>query len=102
MGAVAQEYTAASSAGGLDQAAEQYSATGSTISSGPVTTTVAGELVVGDCNGQGTITAGSGFTLVSATGDFVEYQVQPAAGAIAATCTETGSGGVAVVATFKP
>ena len=63
--------------------------TGSQISSGARTTTQNGELVFGYTFPNQNATAGAGFTqLTYVNGDLDEYQIQNAAGSVAATFTQ--------------
>jgi hypothetical protein len=99
-----QEWSGAATSGPLDQLT---SADGTTAnpSSGSVTPTASGELILGDLeNGIGP-SAGSGFALISSTpntGLSTEYQIQSSATAVAATWTLAATGWTAQVATFKP
>jgi unsaturated rhamnogalacturonyl hydrolase len=99
-----QEWSGAAISSPLDQVT---SADGTTAnpSSGSVTTTTSGELVLGDLeNGIGP-SAGSGFSLVSSTpstGLSTEYLIQSGAGPAAATWTLPATGWTAQVATFRP
>jgi len=77
--------------------------TGANVSSGAVTTTTGGELVYGYGFVYNTATAGSGFTpMTLVNGDLDEYQIQAAAGSIAATFTQASGTWFATVATFRP
>jgi unsaturated rhamnogalacturonyl hydrolase len=98
-----QEWSGAATSGPLDQVT---SADGTTAnpSSGSVTPTTSGELILGDLeNGIGP-SAGSGFSLISSTsktGLSTEYLIQSSAGPAAATWTLAATGWTAQVATFK-
>jgi uncharacterized protein (TIGR03437 family) len=90
----------------LDQTAV-HAAKGSvsgTFSSGVQTTGAAGELIFGHCEvWKGTAQAGSGFTLRSSfNGDVDESTNAASTGSYAATCVDSGSGPLAMMATFKP
>ena len=77
--------------------------TGTVASSGPQSTTVNGELVFGYGWVLNTAAAGSGFTSLSlVNGDLDEYLVQPVAGSVAATFTQTNGTWFAMMVTFKP
>jgi hypothetical protein len=74
-----------------------------TVSSGAKTPVANGELIFGYAWVVNIGTAGAGFTTMSTiNGDVDEYQVQAAAGNIAATFTQTAAQWLAVMATFKP
>ena len=77
---------------------------GTAVSSGAATTTANGELVFGEAWVNNTAAAGSGFTALSLiNGDLDEYQVQPSAGSVATTFTQSVSGQwLAIMVTFKP
>lgn len=98
-----QEWSGAATSSPMDQV---NSADGTTAnpSSGGVTTTASGELVLADLeNGIGP-SAGSGFLLISSTpntGLSTEYLIQSSAGSAAATWTLPATGWSAQVATFK-
>ena len=98
-----QEWSGAATSSPLDQGT---SADGTTAnpSSGSVTSTAAGDLVLGDLeNGIGP-GAGSGFSLISSTpntGLSTEYLIQSSAGSTAATWTLAATGWTAQLATFK-
>ena len=98
-----QEWSGVSTSGASDQAASTDGTTANP-SSGSVTTTAAGDLVLGDLeNGIGP-SVGAGFALINSTantGLSTEYLVQSAAGATAATWTLAATGWTAQVATFK-
>ena len=77
--------------------------TGTTASSGPATTTVNGELIYGYTFLLNTAAAGTGFTgMTLVNGDLDEYQIQPTAGSVPATFTQTNGTWFARVATFRP
>jgi uncharacterized protein (TIGR03437 family) len=90
----------------LDQTAV-HAAKGSftgTFSSGVQIIGTAGELIFGHCElWKGTAQAGSGFTLRSTFKGDVDESSNPAStGSYAATCVDSGSGPIAMMATFKP
>ena len=86
----------------VDQIASN-TGTGASVSSGPQTTAINGELVFGFGWVFNTASAGAGFTPISlVNGDLDEYQIQPAAGSIAATFTQTSGTWFAALVTFKP
>jgi len=96
------EWTGLATTSPVDQTASA-TGTGTTASSGAATTTVNGELIFGYTFLFNTATAGSGFTPMSlVNGDLDEYQVQSAAGSIAATFTQTSGTWFVLMATFKP
>ena len=77
--------------------------TGTNASSGAATTTANGELIYGYTFLLNTATAGAGFTGITlVNGDLDEYQIQAAAGSVAATYTQTSGTWFARVATFRP
>jgi len=99
-----QEWSGAATSSPLDQDAQQ-DGTVANASSGSITTTVAGELILGDLENIQTPTAGSGFTLINTTAQTwlsTEYQIQTNAGSVAATWTSIAGPWTAQVATFKP
>src|SRR5579884_2826435 len=87
----------------LDQTS---SATGSgtSISSGAQTTTRNGELIYGYTFPNGSSSPGSGFTGLSfVDGDWDEYEIQPVAGSVASTFTQSpATNWFAAMATFAP
>ncbi len=86
----------------VDQTASA-TGTGTSVSSGAMTTTMNGELVFGYGWVFNTASAGTGFTPISLiNGDLDEYQVQGTAGSVAATFTQTSGTWFALMATFKP
>lgn len=96
------EWTGLATTSPVDQTVSA-TGTGTTASSGAASTTVSGELIFGYTFLLNTAAAGSGFTPMSlVNGDLDEYQVQSAAGSIAATFTQTSGTWFALMATFKP
>jgi uncharacterized repeat protein (TIGR01451 family) len=103
------EYSGVATASSLDGAARMAEGTSTTLSSGAITTTAPGDLVVGmfSTSGNATFTAGSGAVIeerVPATGTklAVQDQQQSAAGLIAATSSIAPSQAwAAAVAAFK-
>ena len=92
--------------GGLDQSDAGATGTSTAISSGSVTTTANGELILGLVASVATPgpSVGSGYTLaVQSTSNFyvLEFQVQSTAGVIAATATTASANWVAHVVTIK-
>jgi hypothetical protein len=75
-----------------------------TFSSGVQIIGTAGELIFGHCEiWKGSAGAGSGFTLRSSfKGDVDESTLATSTGSYAATCVDSGSGPLAMMATFKP
>ena len=98
-----QEWSGVATSSPLDQVT-QADGTSANPSSGSVTTTSGGELILGDLeNGSGP-SAGSGFALIDSTSMTwlsTEYQIQGSAGSIAATWTLAATSWTAQVATFK-
>jgi|GEM_PF-6503273 hypothetical protein len=86
----------------VDQTANA-TGSGNAVSTPATTTTANGELVFGYTWVVNVASAGSGFTPLSLiNGDLDEYQVQPAAGSVAATFNEATAGGwLAIMVTFK-
>jgi hypothetical protein len=77
--------------------------TGTNASSGVATTTANGELIYGYTFLLNTAAAGAGFTgMTFVNGDLDEYEIQPAAGSVAAIYTQTSGTWFARVATFRP
>lgn len=77
--------------------------TGTTASSGNATTTSAGELIYGYTFLYNTAAAGAGFTgITEVNGDLDEYEIQPTAGTVAATFTQTSGTWFARMVTFLP
>src|SRR5262249_28947447 len=73
------------------------------VSSGPKTTMVDGELIFGYACLLNNATAGPDFTALSlANGDLDEYQVQTTAGPVASTFRQTSGAWLAMMATFIP
>jgi len=96
------EWTGLATTSPVDQTTSA-TGTGTSVSSGAVTTSMNGELIFGYGWVFNTATAGAGFTPISlVNGDLDEYQVQSAAGSIAATFTQTTGTWFAAVVTFKP
>ena len=76
---------------------------GSLASSGAATTTSNGQLIFGYTFIANSATAGAGFTpLTLVNGDLDEYMIQPAAGSVAATFTQTAGDWIVLMATFRP
>jgi hypothetical protein len=76
-----------------DQTTFAQGSTGTSFSSGVVTTTQNGELIFGYTFPIGNSTVGSGFTLLTyVDGDADEYEIQPTAGPVQATFTQDQSG----------
>jgi IPT/TIG domain len=102
-----QEWSGVATTNPLDQGTQQDgTAAAANPSSGSVTTTSGGELILGDQENVNGPAAGSGFTLINNTPASwlsTEYEIQGSAGAIAATWTApaNGYGWTAQVATFK-
>jgi IPT/TIG domain len=98
-----QEWSGAATSSPLDQSAQQDGTTANP-SSGSVTTTSSGELVLGGLENVEGPAAGSGFTVVNSTALTwlsSEYQIQGSSGSIAATWTGSSARWTAQVATFK-
>ena len=98
-----QEWVGAATSSPLDQAT-QADGTSANPSSGSVTTTSAGELILGDLENVNGPSAGSGFTEINTTPVSwlsSEYQIQASAGAIASTWTASAGSWTAQVVTFK-
>jgi IPT/TIG domain len=102
-----QEWSGVATSSPLDQTAEQDGTTANP-SSGSVTTTASGELILGDLENGYSPSAGSGFTLLNTdtspgtgSGLNTEYRIQASAGAAAATWTLATTTWTAQVATFK-
>jgi hypothetical protein len=98
-----QEWSGVATTSPLDQVTQQDGATANP-SSGNVTTTSGGELILGDLENVSGPTAGSGFSVISSTPTTwlsSEYQIQGSAGAVAASWTYAASAWTAQVATFK-
>ena len=101
-----QEWSGVATTNPLDQAAQQDGTTANP-SSGSVTTTSSGELILGDLENGYSPTAGSGFSLInsdtalSGTGLNTEYQIQTNAGSVAAAWTLAATSWTAQIATFK-
>jgi PKD repeat protein len=77
---------------------------GTAVSSLAATTTANGELVFGYAWVANVASPGTGFTGLSLiNGDLDEYQIQPTAGPVATTFTQSASGNwLAIMVTFKP
>jgi len=87
---------------------------GTTYTSGSVTTDTAGELIYGaEGNGSGTVHPGSGFTGLNGAGDefdnfsanyghYSEFMIQGAPGSVAATFSGSSSNYATIVMTFRP
>jgi hypothetical protein len=96
------EWSGLAASSTVDQIASN-TGTGTSVSSGPQTTTANGELIFGYGWVLNTASAGAGFTPISlVNGDLDEYQIQPASGSIAATFTQTSGTWFAAMVTFKP
>jgi unsaturated rhamnogalacturonyl hydrolase len=102
-----QEWSGVATSSPLDQFAEQDGTTANP-SSGSVTTTAAGELILGDLENGYSPSAGSGFSLINTdtspgtgSGLNTEYQIQGSAGSVAATWKLAVTSWTAQVATFK-
>jgi uncharacterized repeat protein (TIGR01451 family) len=96
------EWSGLASASPVDQTA-WATGSGAAVSSGALTTTADGELVFGYAWVLNTATAGTGFTPMSLiNGDLDEYQIQPAAGSVAATFSQTSGTWFAAMVTFRP
>jgi unsaturated rhamnogalacturonyl hydrolase len=102
-----QEWSGVATSSPLDQFAEQ-DGTAANPSSGSVTTTAAGELILGDLENGYSPSAGSGFSLINTdtspgtgSGLNTEYRIQASAGSVAATWTLSATSWTAQVATFK-
>lgn len=99
------EYSGLATTAPLDQVSHT-SAKGSfngTFSTASTVTTSANELVFGHCEmWSGTVGAGAGFTARSTFGGNIEESENVSStGSYAASCTENGSGPMAMMATFK-
>jgi hypothetical protein len=76
--------------------------TGSSVSTGPQTTSSNGELIFGYGWVFNTAAAGTGFTSISlVNGDLDEYEIQPFAGSVSATFTQSSGTWAAILATFR-
>ncbi len=76
--------------------------TGTSASSGAITTTAAGDLIYGYTFLLNAASPGAGFTsLTPVNGDLDVYQIQPAAGSVAATFTQQSGTWFARVAAFR-
>ena len=102
-----QEWSGVATSSPLDQTMQQDGTTPDP-SSGSVTTTASGELILGDLENGYSPTAGTGFSLIDSdtsagtgTGLNTEYQIQASAGSIAATWTLAPASWTAQTATFK-
>jgi hypothetical protein len=96
------EWSGLASTSPVDQTASA-TGTGTSVSSGVKTTTINGELVFGYSWVFSSASAGTGFTPISlVNGDLDEYQIQPTAGSIATTFTQTSGTWFAAMVTFKP
>jgi Protein of unknown function (DUF1573)/Abnormal spindle-like microcephaly-assoc'd, ASPM-SPD-2-Hydin len=98
-----QEWSGVATANPLGQNT-QHDGTTANPSSGSVTTTGAGELILGDLDNVASPAAGSGFTFINnapATWLASEYQIQKAAGAVAGNWQAAAARWTAQVATFK-
>ncbi len=102
-----QEWSGVATSSPLDQTMQQDGTTPNP-SSGSVTTTASGELILGDLENGYSPTAGTGFSLIDSdtsagtgTGLNTEYQIQASAGSIAATWTLAPASWTAQTATFK-
>ena len=102
------EYSGVAASSSLDAAAKS-TGTGTAVSSGPVTTTLVGDLIIGammdDLTATNTATAGAGYTLRSSVGNYLltgESEVSAAAGSVAATFSlRSSSDWLCQVAAFK-
>ncbi len=101
-----QEWSGVDTSSPLDQTKQQDGTTANP-SSGSVTTTAGGELILGVLENGYSPKAGSGFNLIdsdtSGTGSALaaEYQIQASAGPAAATWTLAATSWTAQIATFK-
>lgn len=91
----AHEISGALTSGAQDQANVGTASTGTSVSSGSVTTTTDGQYIyAGGVLGSGTFTVGSGFTDccgMNGQGHGTEYQIQGTQGSIAGTATASGN-----------
>jgi Concanavalin A-like lectin/glucanases superfamily/Domain of unknown function (DUF1929)/Bacterial Ig domain len=98
----ASEWSGIATTNPVDQTAWAAGA-GTFASSGARTTTANGELVFGYTFIQNTATEGAGFTPLSlVNGDLDEYLIQPVAGSIEATFTQSAGDWLVLMATFRP
>ncbi len=103
-----QEYSGVTITSPLDVVATAMGTTTSnpfTVTSGPGTTTMNGELIFGYGNDyDGTLTAGTGFTVRQTVAGMSEDMVQTTAGSAAATSIDNANSDayVMLMATFKP
>ena len=96
------EWSGLSPTSPLDQTAAA-TGFGTAVSSGSRTTTTNGELIFGYSFVVNNGTPGAGFTQIRyVNGDLDEYQIQAAAGSVAATFTQASGDWLALMATFKP
>jgi fibronectin type 3 domain-containing protein len=96
------EWSGISSTSPVDQTSSA-TGRGTAISSGSKTTTQNGELIFGYTFPNQNSTAGAGFTGLSLiNGDLDEYQIQGAAGSVAATFTQASDYWLALMVTFDP
>jgi IPT/TIG domain/Beta-propeller repeat len=103
-----QEWSGVAISNPLDQQTQQDGTTANP-SSGNVTTTTSGELILGDLVNGYSPSSGSGLTLIDSdtspgtgSGLNTEYQIQTNPGSVAATWTLAATNWTAQVATFKP
>jgi RHS repeat-associated protein len=99
-----QEWSGVAISSALGQATQQDGTTANP-SSGSVTTTASGDLVLGDLENVQAPNAGTDFTLVNTTPSTwlsSEYEIQSSSGAIAATWTAAAANWTSQVATFAP
>jgi hypothetical protein len=96
------EWSGLASVSPVDQTASA-TGTGTNVSSGLQTTSLNGELLFGYGWVFNTASGGAGFTPISlVNGDLDEYEIQAAAGSVAATFTQASGTWFAAMATFKP
>jgi len=99
---VVSEWAGVATTNAVDQVKSAIGS-GTAVSSGSTTTTADGELVFGYGWVVNNASAGAGFTPLSlVNGDLDEYQIQTAAGPVAATFTQAAGGWVALMVTFRP
>ncbi len=80
------------------------SGTGTAGSAGPITLTATGLVIAFGANASGSVTPGSGFTLMTTAGNsaYSMYQLNVAAGSISATATVNSPWGMGLVAFYPP
>jgi hypothetical protein len=99
-----QEWANAATSSPLDQDTQQDGTTANP-SSGSITTTANGDLILGGLENVQSPTAGRQFTRIDSTPTSwlsTEYQIQSGAGPVAATWTATATDWTTQVAAFKP